>query len=163
VLDERTLSETLTAMGVTYQLVAVRGTSRTAADAAAALGVPLRLIVKSLVCLAQDGTGLLALVPGDRELSLRRLARAASASSVRLASASAVAGLTGYTVGAVPPLGHLQPLPTFAEAALSDEAALYCGGGSERHMLRVSPDDLQRAAGLTWVGLCRDAPSRPGG
>src|SRR5437764_14092337 len=83
--------------------------TRSAADAALAIGVDLGQIVKSLV-FAVDGEVVIALVSGDNQLDERKLAEAAGGQSAWREAADTARAATGYTIGGVPRFGHHEPL-----------------------------------------------------
>lgn len=151
--DERTLSTILQAAGVPHELIDVGAYARTAQEAADNLGAPLSAIVKSLVCVA-DGAPLVALVPGHRSLSFSKLARASGAPLAKLAGRGLVEAASGYAVGTVAPVGLPPGLPVFGDASIRVLDTVYCGAGSDRHMLRISPEDLDRLTSIVWVDLC---------
>lgn len=91
--------------------------TRTADRAAAAIGVTVGQIVKSLLFLA-DGVAVMALVSGANRLDIGRLAAAARATKVSRADANAVRDATGYAVGGVPPFGHARQLPVYIDPDL---------------------------------------------
>ena len=117
--------------------------TRTAADAARAVGCRPSQIVKSLVfdC---DGRFVLALVPGDRRVDTNKLRLALGCVHAQPASPDAVAATTGYPPGAVAPF----PLPgverVLADPTLVAHRVVWIGAGSPRHMAAVSPVELLR-------------------
>jgi len=119
--------------------------TRTAADAADAVGCEPGEIVKSLVCLC-DGRLVIALVPGDRRADTAKIARAVGAAEARVARPDEVRDLTGFEPGAVAPF----PLPR-AERALIERTLLarpelWIGAGSPRHMAVLPTPELVRVA-----------------
>jgi Cys-tRNA(Pro) deacylase len=120
--------------------------TRTAADAAAAIGVDVAQIVKSLVFLV-DAETVIALVSGPNRLDEKRLAVAAGGGVVARADADAVRAATGYPIGGVPPFGYPRPLPTFVDRTLLDHAELWAAAGTPRHSFALTPDDLVRLSG----------------
>jgi prolyl-tRNA editing enzyme YbaK/EbsC (Cys-tRNA(Pro) deacylase) len=117
--------------------------TRTAADAARAVGCRTSQIVKSLVfdC---DGRFVLALVPGDRRVDTDKLRLALGCMRAQPARAEQVTGATGYPPGAVAPF----PLPgverVLADPTLLSHRLVWIGAGSPRHMAAISPVDLFR-------------------
>ena len=117
--------------------------------AAAALGTPPAAIVKSIVFEhKQDSTRVcLAIVPGDARVSRSKVAGALGVRQLKLASADTVIRATGYNPGGVPPVGHLTPVPVVLDSRVLTLDVVFGGGGDERHMLRISPRDIQRLTG----------------
>jgi prolyl-tRNA editing enzyme YbaK/EbsC (Cys-tRNA(Pro) deacylase) len=124
--------------------------TRTASDAAAAVGVQVGQIVKSLA-FDVDGDIVLALVSGSNRLDESELARAAGSPDGKVARADpdAVRAATGFAIGGVPPFGHATPLRTFVDADLLAYDVVWAAAGTPRHVFAVRPDDLVRASGGT--------------
>jgi Cys-tRNA(Pro) deacylase len=120
--------------------------TRTADDAARAIGVPVGAIVKSLVFLV-DGEPVVALVSGANMLDEHKLALAAGGSDVSRADANQVRAATGYPVGGVPPLGHATALRVFVDEELLAYAELWAAAGTPHCNFAISPADLTRATG----------------
>jgi Cys-tRNA(Pro) deacylase len=130
--------------------------TRTAADAAAAVGCDVAQIVKSLVFLV-DGEPVVALVGGADQLDERRLAEAAGGTTVGRADADAVRAATGYAVGGVPPFGHATALRCFVDDALLRHDVVWAAAGTPQHVFAVDPHRLATAAGATTAELRRPA------
>ena len=128
--------------------------TRTADDAAAAVGVKVGQIVKSLV-FAVDGATVLALVSGPNRLDESALARATGSPDARVArvDANTVKAATGFSIGGVPPFGHPEPLPTYIDRDLLAYDEVWAAAGTPRHVFAVSPDALVRIAGATVADL----------
>ncbi len=123
--------------------------THTAADAAAALGVPVGAIVKSLLLIA-GGAPVLALVSGANRVDLGRAAAALGA-EVRLADAKTVKAVTGSSIGGVPPLAHPEPLRTVVDRDLLGYPELWAAAASSRANFPISPDELLRLSAGTIV------------
>jgi prolyl-tRNA editing enzyme YbaK/EbsC (Cys-tRNA(Pro) deacylase) len=134
--------------------------TRTAQDAAAAVGVEVGQIVKSLA-FDVDGEIVLALVSGSNRLDESQLAVAAGApnGTVRRANADAVRAATGFAIGGVPPFGHAAPLRTFVDDDLLRYDEVWAAAGTPRHVFAIEPNELVRAAGGT-VSSSLGAPDR---
>jgi prolyl-tRNA editing enzyme YbaK/EbsC (Cys-tRNA(Pro) deacylase) len=117
----------------------------TAADAAAQVGCGLEQIVKSLLFIC-DARPVLAMIPGDRRGDPAKIAGAAGATEVRVATAREVEQETGFAPGAVAPF----PLPridlVLIERELLRHPLVWTGAGSERHLLGIAPAELARVA-----------------
>ena len=126
--------------------------TRTAADAAAAVGCDVAQIVKSLVFVV-DGSPVVALVGGADRLDEDRLAEACGApeGSVRRATADEVRAATGFAVGGVPPLGHATELRCFVDDALLEHDVVWAAAGTPMHVFSAPPAALVEAAGATVV------------
>jgi prolyl-tRNA editing enzyme YbaK/EbsC (Cys-tRNA(Pro) deacylase) len=125
--------------------------TRTAADAAAAIGVEVAQIVKSLAFLV-DGRPVMALVSGSNRLDEARLAEAAGGTEVARAAAGLVREATGFAIGGVPPFGHAAAMPCFVDEDLLRWDVVWAAAGTPRHVFPIAPADLVRATGGT---VCR--------
>jgi len=126
--------------------------TRTADDAARAIGVDVGQIVKSLVFMA-DGHPVLCLVSGLNRVDGARLAVLTGASQVRRAGADEVERATGFAIGGVPPLGHAHPLPVYCDRDLLAFDTVWAAAGSPRAVFSVEPQPLARACGATVADL----------
>lgn len=137
----------LAAAGSTATVIELAETARTAADAAASLGVERGAIVKSLV-FAVAGRAVMALVAGDRRCDLKALGRALDLTGkVRRADADLVRAATGYSIGGVAPLGHPAPLPLVIDASLGRFKAVYAAAGHPHCVFATSLDELHALTG----------------
>ena len=126
--------------------------TRTAEDAARAVGCEVAQIVKSLVFVA-DGQPVVALVSGAHRLDPVRLAAALGASVVERADGDLVREATGYAIGGVPPLGHAQSLPTVMDRALLEHEVVWAAAGRPDAVFAVTPAELERASGAVVADL----------
>jgi prolyl-tRNA editing enzyme YbaK/EbsC (Cys-tRNA(Pro) deacylase) len=130
----------------------------TAAEAAAAAGVGLDQIVKTLV-LVCDGKPVVALVPGDRRGDPAKIARATGTEKARIAKADEVAEATGFEPGAVAPF----PLPgvetVLMERVLLRHRLVWAGAGSSSHMVGLPPSELGRLARARPLDIVADYDS----
>lgn len=130
-----------------FETVAYEHLEKGAAFAARATGVPLECTVKTLVAAAGLGRNVLVLVPGDRQLDLKRLARALGAKKAGLVDPETAERLTGYHVGGISPFGVRQPLPVVMDAAVLSREAVLINAGRRGLMLRMSPLDIRAGLG----------------
>jgi prolyl-tRNA editing enzyme YbaK/EbsC (Cys-tRNA(Pro) deacylase) len=126
--------------------------TRTAGDAAAAIGCEVAQIVKSLIFVV-DGDPVVALVSGPNRLDEAKLAVAVGGSEVRRADADLVRAATGFPIGGVPPFGHPSPLRCALDADLLAFDEVWAAAGTPRHVFRTSPHDLVRATGAPTADL----------
>jgi prolyl-tRNA editing enzyme YbaK/EbsC (Cys-tRNA(Pro) deacylase) len=130
--------------------------TRTAEDAARAIGCEVGQIVKSLVFLL-DGSPVVALVSGANRLDETRLAAALAGTTVGRADADTMRDATGYPIGGVPPFGHAAPLPTAVDEDLLGYDEVWAAAGTPRDVFPIGPDDLVRATGGTVAALSAGA------
>ena len=122
--------------------------TRTARDAARAIGCDVGQIVKSLVFTA-DGRAVLALTSGANRVDLSSLAATAGASSARMANADEVRAATGFAIGGTPPFGHPAALPTFLDRDLLGYEEIWAAAGTPESVFRTTPGELLSATGAT--------------
>ncbi len=128
--------------------------AKTAADAAAAIGVDVGQIVKSLI-FAVDGEVVLAFVSGANQLDESKLAAAAGGSSCARVDADTVRSVTGFPIGGVPPFGHATTLTAFVDPDLLTYDEVWAAAGTWHDVFPLRPDDLVRASGATVTDLKR--------
>lgn len=126
--------------------------TRTAEDAARAIGCSVGQIVKSLVFLV-GGRAVIALTSGSNRVDPARLAAAASASSARRATPDEARVATGYAVGGTPPFGHREPIRTFLDPDLLGYDEVWAAGGTTDAVFPISPAELRTAAIAEVVGF----------
>lgn len=126
--------------------------TKTAADAAAAIGCDVAAIVKSLV-FTVDGEPVVAFVPGDRRLDPQALATVAGGTRAERASLETVREATGYAAGGTPPFGHARQLPVYADEALRRHDPVWAAAGTPTTVFPISLSDLDRIATPTWAQL----------
>lgn len=127
-------------LGFTADVREMDNSTHTAADAAAAVGCSVGAIVKSLVFLA-DETPLLVLVSGQNRVDTVKLGETLEA-NITKADAKLVKEVTGYSIGGVPPFGHLTQLRTVVDADLLTHDEVWAAAGSSTAVFPVTPDDL---------------------
>jgi prolyl-tRNA editing enzyme YbaK/EbsC (Cys-tRNA(Pro) deacylase) len=147
------VQEAATAAGLEIEIKTFPDGTKTAADAAAAIGVQVGQIVKSLVFAVGDpahreqGEIVMALVSGDHQLSEKKLATVCGAIGCWKVDADAVRDATGYPIGGVAPLGHPTPLRIFADPGLLRFDEVWAAAGTWEHVFGVAPAALFSAAG----------------
>jgi len=117
--------------------------TRTAADAARAVGCEVAQIVKSLVFMADEGP-IVALVSGANRVDLTRLAVVLGSATVRRADGDEARSATGYAIGGVPPFGHARSITVVVDRDLLAHDRLWAAAGLPDAVFAISPDDLLR-------------------
>jgi prolyl-tRNA editing enzyme YbaK/EbsC (Cys-tRNA(Pro) deacylase) len=130
--------------------------TRTAVDAANAIGCTVGQIVKSL-CFTVGETPVMALVSGENQLDERKLAAAfgVGRKRVKRADAEMVKAATGYAIGGVPPFGHLQPMTVFVDNDLAQYDIIWAAAGTPYAVFPLTPGDLTAVSGGSWLDLKR--------
>src|SRR5438270_5016520 len=147
----------LSAAGIAARIEEFPSSTRTAQEAADAVGTSVGQIVKSLVFLA-GGVPVLALVSGANRLDPARLG-ALTGLEIGKADADAVRRATGYSIGGVPPTGFPAPIPTFVDRDLLQYDVVWPAAGTPRHVFPIAPHELVRITGGRVVELA--APTLP--
>ena len=128
--------------------------TKTAADAAAAIGVSVGQIVKSLV-FGVDSEIVMALVSGSNQLDEKKLAAAAGGAKCGRVDADAVRDATGYPIGGVPPFGHSTQLRVFVDPDLLQYDEVWAAAGTWNDNFGAAPADIVRVAGGVVTDLKR--------
>lgn len=126
--------------------------TRTAADAARAVGCDVAQIVKSLVFVAGDEP-VLALVSGSNRVDLGKLASAVGAAEARRADGDEARSATGFAIGGVPPFGHTGTVTVVVDRDLLAHDRLWAAAGMPDAVFPITPDDLMRSSGGRVVDL----------
>jgi prolyl-tRNA editing enzyme YbaK/EbsC (Cys-tRNA(Pro) deacylase) len=138
----------LAAAGVTVTVHEMPAATRTAAEAAAAAGVALDQIVKSILLQGASGGLYLFLTAGGNQVDLDR-ATALAGEALHRADAAAVRQITGFAIGGVSPLGHLTPLPIWMDPKLLEFPTVWAAAGTPHHIFAIDPATLLTLTGAT--------------
>lgn len=139
--------ETLTKLGLNSEVVEFAESTRSAAEAAAAIGCDLAQIVKSLVFKTRkNGRAILVLTSGVNRVD-EALMRDIVSEKLGKADADFVRQSTGFAIGGVPPFGHTQDLPIFIDKDLFRHSSIWAAAGTANAVFRLTPDELLEASG----------------
>ncbi|CAM5566258.1 YbaK/EbsC family protein [Streptomyces purpurascens] len=130
--------------------------TRTAAEAAAALGCELSQICKSLI-FAADGVPVLVLMDGASRVDLELVRKELGADKVTRAKVDVVRETTGYAIGGVPPFGHRTKTRVLADRSLLDHETVWAAAGTPYTVFPMTPRDLVAHAGATLVDVRESA------
>lgn len=128
--------------------------TRTAQEAADAIGVELGQIVKSLI-FGVDGEIVLAYVSGANQLDETKLAEAAGGVMCQRVDADVVRSATGFPIGGVPPFGHVTPLRIFIDPDLLQYDEVWAAAGTWHDVFGIEPHKLVEASGGAVTDLKR--------
>jgi prolyl-tRNA editing enzyme YbaK/EbsC (Cys-tRNA(Pro) deacylase) len=138
------VQQSLAALGFSHPIVLLDRPTRTAADAAAAVGCSVGQIAKSLVFRrADDRAPVLVIASGAGRVDEDKLARALGA-RVEKADAEYVRDVTGFAIGGIAPIGHRRTIETLIDAALLDHAEIWAAAGHPNTVFRLTSDELVR-------------------
>lgn len=157
VLTKTNAARLLDSLGISYELRAyeVDPDDLTAISVARKIGLPPEQVFKTLLTHANTGEHLFAVVPGDAELDLKKLAQAANTKKVELASLKEVEPLTGYIRGGVTVMGAKKPFPTYADETIELFDIISVSAGQRGLQLLLAPADYLRAANGTLADLTK--------
>ena len=149
----------LDGLGIGYELrtYAVDPEDLTAASVAQKIAMPLEQVFKTLVTVAAGGEHLFAVVPGDAELDLKKLAAAAGVKKVELASLKEVEPLTGYVRGGVTVMAAKKAFRAFADETLELFDLVSVSAGMRGIQIVLAPGDYLRATGCVIADLSKVA------
>tara|TARA_B100001027_G_C16207947_1_gene303725 strand:- start:247 stop:726 length:480 start_codon:yes stop_codon:yes gene_type:complete len=124
-------------------IIYLKNSARTAIEAASSLGCEVGAIVKSLL-FKTDNTYSLFLVAGDKKVSLNKIKKTLNLKNVCMASAEEVKKVTGYTIGGVSPVGHLNKINIFVDISLERFNELYAAAGHPNCVFKINFINLQK-------------------
>ncbi|TXS09401.1 YbaK/EbsC family protein [Streptomyces sp. wa22] len=145
-------AEALRELGLEVEVRRFPDATRTAVEAATAIGCELSQIVKSLIFEA-DGVPVLVLMDGSSRVDLELVRGELGAAKVQRARADLVRETTGYAIGGVPPFGHRTKTRVLADRGLLGHAEVWAAAGHPHAVFRIAPADLVDRAGGTLVDV----------
>ena len=123
-------------------VVELENSAKTALDAANSLNCEVGAIVKSLLIKIENDF-LLCLVSGDKRCSLNKLKKISEKKNVRMASADEVKSQTGYTIGGVSPVGHINKIQIFIDNSLSRFTDIFAAAGHPNAVFKIDFENLK--------------------
>ena len=123
------------------KIIVLNSSARTALEAATSLGCEVGAIVKSLL-FKTESNFTLCLVAGDKKASLNKIKKILSIKDVSMASADDVKNFTGYTIGGVSPIGHLNKIYILIDISLNRFNSLFAAAGHPNCVFEISFTDL---------------------
>jgi Cys-tRNA(Pro) deacylase len=147
------VQEALQALGLTCEVVQMQATTRTAEDAARAVGCEIGQIVKSLVFEGKRShQPILVVASGANRVNEKMLGRQIS-EPVKMANAEFVRKTTGFAIGGVPPVGHRHPITVFIDEDLLAYAEIWAAAGTPRAVVKLTPDELKMITNGTVIAV----------
>ncbi len=135
----------LNQLGLVLKVVELPDSTRTAADAAQAIGCEVAQIAKSLIFRArQSNRPILVIASGINRVNEKSIA-AVLGEKISKANADFVRGRTGFVIGGIPPVGHMEPVETFLDKDLWQFDEIWAAAGTPHAVFRLTPDELERA------------------
>ena len=128
------------------------GGERVGLQAADALGAPPSRVLKTLM-IEVDGRPACAVIPSDRELSMKKVAAALGGKAAQMMKPADAERITGYHVGGISPFGQKKRLPVAIERDALAEDQVYINGGQRGLQVRLAPGDATEALGAVVAAL----------
>ena len=125
------------------KVIVLDTSARTALEAASSLKCEVGAIVKSLL-FRTENTFTLCLIAGDRKASLNKIKKTLNIKDASMASADEVKNVTGYTIGGVSPVGHLNKINIFIDNSLGRFTSLFAAAGHPNCVFKINFTDLQK-------------------
>lgn len=152
--------------GVQLEVREFERSTHTAAEAAAAVGAEVGQIVKSLVFVADGTDGIrpcLVLASGANTVDTGLLANALTEPNIRRATADEARELTGFTIGGIPPFGHVAPIRTLMDPDLGRFEVVWAAAGTSNAVFAVTPNELRVLANaiVTPISAGREPGTEP--
>lgn len=141
------VTDALARAGIAVDAMEMGAETRTAQQAADAVGCHLDQIAKSIILRDEvSGNAILFLTAGGNQVDLDKAA-AFAGEALGKADAELIRRQTGFAIGGVAPVGHLSPIRGFADPRLLDFAMVFAAAGTPRHIFPAPPEDLIRISG----------------
>ncbi|MGB7876484.1 MAG: YbaK/EbsC family protein [Anaerolineales bacterium] len=141
------VQDALRTLGFDLTVIEHAESTRTAQEAADRVGVMLGQIVKSLIFKGKEtGKPILVLTSGANRVDEKRI-KAYAGEKIGRADPDFVRGVTGYAIGGVPPIAHVQPMETYLDEDLMQYDVIWAAAGTPNAVFELTPDDLQKMTG----------------
>ena len=136
------VQESLRNLGINCQVVELPGSTRTAADAASAVGCRVEQIAKSIIFQGKtSGRPVMVIASGSNHVNEKKL-RDLISEPVKKADADFVRLHTGFAIGGVPPVGHANPIKIFIDQDLMGYAEIWAAAGTPHAVFKLTPQEL---------------------
>ena len=147
------VQEVLRSMGVDCEVVELPGSTRTAEEAASAVGCKVEQIAKSLVFQGKtSGKPIMVIASGGHRVNEKKL-RALVSEPVRKGDADFVRLHTGFAIGGIPPVGHANPIEIYIDEALLGHDQIWAAAGTPHAVFKLTPSELTRMTGGKTVDV----------
>ena len=133
----------LTEFNSNIEVIELNSSARTAVEAASSLGCEVGAIIKSLLFKTEQNFTL-CLVAGDKKASLNKIKKILKKKDVFMASANDVKSITGFTIGGVSPVGHLNKIDILIDHSLERFNQLFAAAGHPNCIFKISFKDLSK-------------------
>lgn len=140
---------------ISHEMVKYEHEEKGAEFAAKAAGFPLEQTIKTLVVALDGSRFALVLMPGDRQVSMKKVARACRAKRAAMADTATAQRLTGYVVGGISPFGTQKRLEAVMDASLASYDSVMINAGQRGTMVKMAPGDIIASLNADVVDLAQ--------
>jgi Cys-tRNA(Pro) deacylase len=142
-MSQETLRDYLREKGVSARILTFAHHTMTVEDAERELGVSRERIIKSMLFTDEKGDPVMGIVTGDKRVDAKKLRACCGAHELSFTRPRAVKRMTGYEVGALPPVGHQKRIRTVIDSKVMTFDNVYGGGGAVNALLEIDPTDIK--------------------
>ncbi len=154
--NARRVQECLAALGFSFEVKELPGSTRTAAEAAASIGCSVAQIAKSLIFRDEKSDQpVLVVASGENRVDLAKIGKATGLVLVK-ADGRYVKENVGYAIGGIPPVGHDRPLRTLLDPDLQQYQVIWAAAGTPFAVFALAPFDLPAMTGGEWIDLSQE-------
>lgn len=154
------VQDALSLLGFNNEVVELSQSTRSAAEAAAAVGCEVGQIAKSLIFRCRSGAPVLVIASGANRVDERLLAEAVG-EPIQRATPEFVRQHTGFAIGGVPPVGHPEKIETLVDIDLLEYSEIWAAAGSPLAVFRLTPDELVRMTGARVLRIKQSTVDSP--
>ena len=122
-------------------------------EAAECLNLDAAQVFKTLVVQLGDGTLVVGIVPVNKQLNMKQMAKAAGGKKAAMADAALVEKSTGYVLGGVSPLGQKKRLPTIIDVSARNQQTMFVSAGRRGLEIELNPNDLCRLTSASFAEI----------
>jgi len=140
---------------IPHEIFLVNNPTKTAERAAALLRLKPSEVAKSILFMAESKP-VLIVVPGNKKVNYKKLKHVLGTDHVHLAPAQSLRDLTGYLIGATPPLAHQTKMKILIDESIMYLNVIYTAGGELNAMLKIRPQDLKKVSEAQIVDIAQD-------
>lgn len=148
----RRVQQALDRFGISLQVVELPASTRTAMDAAGAIGTTVAQIAKSLVFKTASGAPLLVITSGTNRVNEKSVGQRIG-EPIGKADADFVREQTGFAIGGIPPVGHAQPIRTLVDEDLLQFDEIWAAAGTPHAVFKLTPAELLQLCGDEVVSV----------
>ena len=138
------VQEAVNQLGFAFEVVEFSETTRTSADAAAAIGCEVAQIAKSLIFRGKSTDNAILVIASGINRVNEKAIQGALGEKIGRADADFVRERTGFAIGGIPPVGHLKPLVTFIDEDLFSHEIIWAAAGTPNAVFRLTPQELEQ-------------------